>query len=131
MSIILYDELKFDIYWKSRIEKPRRLIGAINSLGTSQCSMSANSKQSAYTGMISAVTTWGVEIGWRGQKEWEKAIIKLQYQALRKATGTVLGSRASKVDKIIVVESVPTLMVSTQARLIAKSMEDPTKVGDL
>ena len=81
--------------------------------------------------MIIAVATWGVEIGQRGQKDWEKAIIKLQYQALRKATCVVLGSRVLKVDKIAGVELVHTFIVLTQARFIAKLIRDSTKVRDL
>ena len=57
LGIILDDELEFDIYWKSRIEKARRLMGAINGLETSQWGMSSNSWRSAYTGMIRAVAT--------------------------------------------------------------------------
>ena len=58
-------------------------------------------------------------------------MIKFQYQALRKATSTALGARASKVDKIVVVESIPMFMVSTQALFITKSIGHLIKVGDL
>ena len=48
--------------------------------------------------MIRSIAMWGAELGWRGQKNWEKEFSRLQYQALRKATGAVLGMAAEKVN---------------------------------
>ena len=33
-------------------------------------------------GMIRSIATWGAELGWRGQKAWEKNFGQLQYQEI-------------------------------------------------
>ena len=74
--------------------------------------MSVNSWRLAYTGMMRTIATWGAEIGWRGQVEWKEAMRKLQYAALRKCTGAVMGARKESVDEIAAVESVETFLTS-------------------
>ena len=56
--------------------------------------------------MIRTVALWGAEIGWRGQRDFEKELQKLQYQALRKATRVVSRVGAKTVNKIAGVEDV-------------------------
>ena len=56
---------------------------------------------------------------------------RLQYQALRKATGTVQGTSAEKVNQIAGVESVDIHMDNNQVRFVARCVEDPTKLGDM
>ena len=34
--------------------------------------------------MVHAVASWGVEIGWRGQKEWRHKMTMLQNAAMQK-----------------------------------------------
>ena len=81
--------------------------------------------------MIRSIATWGAELGWRGQKAWEKEFSQLQYQALLKATGTVQGTSAEKVNQIAGVESVDIHMNNNQVRFVARCVEDPTKLGDI
>src|SRR6266576_305442 len=81
--------------------------------------------------MIRVVALWGAELGWRGQREWRKQFERLQYQALRKCTGAVLGANISKVNAIAGVEDVDTILDSTQARYMARCMSDPTTTKDL
>ena len=59
--------------------------------------MSGHSWKIAYQSMTKAVATWGAEIGWKGQEVWAEAVNKLQYQALRKATGAVVGASMEMV----------------------------------
>ena len=87
--------------------------------------------EKAYAGMIRPIATWGAELGWRGQKAWEKDFSRLQYQALRKATGEVQGTSAEKVNKIAGVESADIHMDNNQVRFVARCVEDPTKVRDM
>ena len=56
---------------------------------------------------------------------------RLQYAALRKCTGAVMGARKESVDKIAAVESVETFLTSMQDRFIARAIGDPRGVGDL
>ena len=84
----------------------------------------------AYEGMIRSIATWGAELGWRGQKAWEKEFCRLQYQALRKATGAVQGTAADKVNQMAGVEDVHTHMDNNQVRFVARSVEGPSKLGD-
>ena len=58
-------------------------------------------------------------------------MLRFQYQALKKATGAVQGSSIEKVDKITGVEDVDTTMKSAQTRFVARSIADPTGVGDI
>src|SRR4029077_3195003 len=83
LGIILDEDLEFDVYWKQRIEKARKMLGALNGIGNFQWGISTNSWRSAYTGMIWTIASWGAEIGWRGQKEWRNEMCRLQYAALR------------------------------------------------
>ena len=54
--------------------------------------------------MIRTVATWGVELGWRGQKSWEEELQRLQYDFLRRCVGAVKGASKEKVLKIAGVE---------------------------
>ena len=56
---------------------------------------------------------------------------RLQYQALKKATGAVQGSSIEKVDKIAGVEDVDIIMKSAQTRFVARSIANSTGVGDI
>ena len=51
-------------------------------------------------GIIWSIAMWEVELGWRGQSDWEREFGRLQYQALRKATGAVRGTSAEKVNRM-------------------------------
>ena len=70
-------------------------------------------------------------MGWRGQKTWEKEFARLQYQALRKATGAVQGTAIDKVNRMAGVENVATHLDNNQVRFVAQCVEDPTKLGDI
>ena len=81
--------------------------------------------------MIRTVALWGAELGWKGQKDWKRGMERLQYQALKKSMGAVQGSSMEKVNKIPGVEEVDTIMRASQARFVARSMADPSGVGDM
>ena len=81
--------------------------------------------------MIRSIATWGAELGSRGQKAWEKESSRLQYQALRKAAGTVQGTSAGRVNQIAEVESVDIHMDNNQVRFVARCVEDPINLGDM
>ena len=131
MGIILDESLMFKPHWKYRIDKAKKLLGKCNGIGNSQWGISPSSWRQLNMGMIRVVALWGSELGWRGQKEWEEEMNKLQYQALRKCTGAVKGARREVVSQIAGVESPRMVMDAAQARLMAKVMRDPTAVGDL
>ena len=56
---------------------------------------------------------------------------RLQYQALRKCTGAIMGSNKEKVNKIAGVEPVKMIMDQAQARFVIRSMRNPAGTGDL
>ena len=93
LGVILEEDLDFGPHWEYRIRKARSLLGALEGVGSSRWGMSRLSWRQAYTGMIRSVASWGIEVGWRGQKEWRVEMEKLQYAALRKCTGAVVGAR--------------------------------------
>ena len=80
--------------------------------------------------MIRSIATWGAELGWRGQTAWEREFSRLQYQALRKATGAVQGTASDQVNQMARVEDVPTHL-DNQVRFVARQVEDPSKLGDI
>ena len=43
-------------------------------MGGAQWGMYQEGWKQAYEGMVRSIATWGVELGWRGQKAWEKRI---------------------------------------------------------
>ena len=83
LGVIFDGSLDFDIHWKSRLSKARKALGALSGVGESQWGMCPGGWKEAYEGMIRCIATWGGELGWRGQKSWEKEFGRLQYQALR------------------------------------------------
>ena len=70
LGVILDDRLDFKEHWRYRIGKARSLLGALGGVGNSKWGMSPVSWRVAYMGMVCPVASWGLEIGWRGQKEW-------------------------------------------------------------
>ena len=86
MGVIFDDSLDFDMHWKSRLAKARKALGALSGVGASQWGMCPGWWKKAYEGMIRSIATWRAELG---QKNWEKELSRLQYQALRKATDAV------------------------------------------
>ena len=73
----------------------------------------------------------GAELGWGGQKAWEKEFSRLQYQARWKATGAVQGMSAEKVNQMTGVEDILMHLDNNQARFIVRQVEDPSKLGDI
>ena len=118
------------MYWKARIEKARKMLGALNGIGNSQWGISPLSWRSAYTGMIRTIATWGAEIEWRGQMAWTKEMARLQYASLRKATGAVLGSRMTTVERIAGVEPIEVHLDALQARFAGRGIADPSIIGE-
>ena len=129
LGVLLDDELDFGPHWEYRIGKARKLLGAIDGVGNSAWGMSPLTWRQAYTGMIRAVAAWGVEIGWQGQREWREMMGKLQYQALRKCTGAVVGAEKVLVRQIAAVEDVETFSEAAQGRFLARAISDPGRAG--
>ena len=55
---------------------------------------------------------------------------KLQYMALRKATGAVTGARMESVSRVASVESVGTCLNPMQCRFMARAIGDPRRIGE-
>jgi len=81
--------------------------------------------------MIRAIALWGSELGWRGQRDWEKEFEQLQYQALKRCVNATHGSKIELVSQIAGVESPRMALDAAQARLMGKIMRDTTALGDL
>ena len=127
--MILDEDLDFGPHWEYRIGKARSLLGALEGVGSSKWGMSPLSWRQAYTGMVRSVASWGIEVGWRGQREWRELMEKLQYAALRKCTGAVVGARKEYVRKIAAVEGVETFARAAAGRFLARTMCDPCRAG--
>ena len=74
---------------------------------------------------------WSVELGWKGHKDWKREMERLQYQTLKKSTEAVQGSSMEKVNRIVGVEEVDTIMRASQARFVARSIADPSGVENM
>jgi len=107
------------------------MLAQFNGLGNFQWGISASSWRQIYTGMIRAIVLWGSELGWRGQRDWEKDFKQLQYQALKKYVNVIHGSKIELVSQIAGVESPRMVLDAVQARLMGKIMWDTTALGDL
>ena len=81
--------------------------------------------------MVRVVALSGAELGWRGQKECRKQFKRLQYQALRKCTGAVLGASKEKVNAIAGIEDVETILDAGQQRYIARCIVDLSTMEDI
>jgi len=125
------ESLTFKEHWKARIKKAQAMLAQFNGLGNSQWGISATSWRQIYMRMIRAIPLWGSELGWRGQRGWEKEFEQLQYQALKKCVNTTHGSKTELVSQIAGVESPRKALDAAQARLMGKIMRDTTALGDL
>lgn len=107
------------------------MLGRCKGIGNSQWGISPTSWRNLYTGMIRAIALWGAELGWRGQRDWEREFEQLQFHALMKCTGATRGSRKELVSQIAGMESPAMTMDAAQSRLMGKILRDPTTLGDL
>ena len=55
LGVIFDDSLDFDIYWKSRLMKARKALGALNGVGGAQWGMCLGGWKRAYEGMIRTI----------------------------------------------------------------------------
>ena len=129
LGVILDDSLDFKQHWRHRIGKARSLLGVLSGVGNSKWGMSTVSCRAAYTGMVCAVASWGMEIGWRGQREWRHEMTLLQNTALRKTLGAVKGSSGRKPNAITAVEDVETFARAASGRFLARTLCDPPRAG--
>ena len=129
LGVILDNELDFGQHWEYRIQKARSLIGALDGVGSCRWGMSPLSWRQAYTGMIQSVALWGLEVGWRGQRGWREMMERLQYGALQKCTGPVVGARRESVRKVAAIESVQLFVRTTTGRYLARLMCDSSRAG--
>ena len=129
LEVILDDRLDFKEAWRHQIGKAHSLVGALGGVGNSRWGMSLVSWRAAYTGMIRAVASLGVEIGWRGQREWRHEITLLQNAAMRKSLCAVKGSPGRKASAIAAVEEVKTFAKAATERFLARTLRDPLRAG--
>ena len=129
LGVDLDDRLDFKEHWRHRIGKARSLLGALGGVGNSKWGMSPVSWRAAYTGMVRAVASWGVEIGWQGQKDWRHEMTLLQNVAMRKTLGAVKGSSGRKANTIAAVEDVETFARAAAGRFLAHTICDPSRAG--
>ena len=129
LGVILDDRFNLKEYWRHPIGKARSLLGAISGVGNLKWGMSPVSWRAASTGMVRAVASWGVEIRWRGQKEWRHEMTLLQNVAMRKTLGAVKGSSRRKAGAIAAVEDVETFARAATGRFLAGTLCDPPRAG--
>ena len=129
MGVILDDRLDFEEQWRHRIGKARSHLGYLGGVGKSKWGMSPVSWRAAYTGMVCTVASWGVEMGWQGQKEWRPEMTLLQNAAMRKALGAVTGSSRRKANAIAAVEDVETFAKAATGRFLTRTLCDPPRAG--
>ena len=79
--------------------------------------------------MVRAVASWGVEIRWRGQREWRHEMTLLQNAAVRKTLGAVKRSSGRKANAIATVEDVETFARAASGRFLARTLCDPLRAG--
>ena len=69
LGVVLDEDLTFTPHWEYQVSRARRLLGALKGVGGSVWGLSPNARHEAYTGMVRVVASWGVEVGWRGERE--------------------------------------------------------------
>jgi len=69
LEIIMNESLTFREHWKARIQKVRNMLGKCKGIENSEWGISPTSWRNLYTGMIRASALWGVELGWRSQRD--------------------------------------------------------------
>ena len=129
LGVILDEDLDFGQHWQYWIWNARSFLGALDGVGSSNWGMSPLSWRQAYTWIIRSVALWGIEVGWRGQKEWREEMEKLQYAALRKCTGAVAGARMEYVQKVAAVESIEMFVRASSGHFMARTMCNPSRAG--
>ena len=82
-------------------------------------------------GMIRAVALWGVDLGWRGQRDWEEGFQKLQFLALKKCVNVRHESKWKLVNQIAGVKIPRMAQDAAQARVMGKLMRNPSYMNDL
>ena len=129
LGVILDDRLDLKKHWRHQIGKARSLLGALSGVGNSKWGMSPVSWRAAYTGMVRAVVSWGVQIRWRGQKEWRHEMSVMQKVAMRKTLRAVKGTSGKKASAIAAVEDVETFARAATGRFLAHTLCDPPRAG--
>lgn len=84
LGVIPDEGIELAEHWRYRIGKAQSLLEALGGVGNSTWGMNLVSWSAAYTGMIRRVTSWGAEIGWRGQKESKQEMTLLPNVTLHK-----------------------------------------------
>lgn len=119
LGVIFEDCLDFKEHWQNRIGKARPLLGALGGVGNSRRGMNAVNWRATYTGMVRAIASRGIEIDWRGQKQWKREMTLLQSTALRKTLGIVNDSSGRKVNAMAAVDDVETFARAASGRFPA------------
>ena len=129
VGVILDDRLDFKQHWRHRIGKARSLLWALSGVGNSKWGMGPVSWRAAYTGMVRAMASWGLQIGWWGQKEWRQELTLLQNAAMWKTLGAVKGSSRRNANAIAAVEDVETFAKAATGRFLTRTLCDPPPTG--
>jgi len=72
VGIIMDESLTFKEHWEARIQKSRNMLRRCKGIDNSQWGISPTSWRNLYTDMIIAIALWGADLGWRGQRDWER-----------------------------------------------------------
>ena len=129
LGVILDDRLYFKEHWQHRTRKACSLLGALGGVSNSKWGMSPVSWRVAYTGMIRAVASCGVEIGWRCQREWRHVMTLLQNAAMQKTLSTVKGSSRWKVNAIAALVDIEMFVKAANGRFFACTRCEPSRAG--
>ena len=79
--------------------------------------------------MTRSVASLGIEVGWRGQREWRVEMEKLQYAGCRKCTGAVVGARKEYVRKVAAVDSVEMYARASAGHFLTRTMSNLSRAG--
>ena len=123
------DRLDFKEHWHHWIGKACSLLEALGGVGNSKWGMSPVSWRAAYTGMVYAVVSWSVEIGWWVQREWRHEMTLLQNAAMWKTLSAVKGTSGRKANAIAAVEDVETFARAATGRFLARTLSNPPRAS--
>ena len=127
--VTLDERLDFKEHWRHRSGKARSLLRALGGVGNSKWAMSPVSWRAAHTGMVCPIASWGVEIGWWGQREWRQQMTLLQNAAMWKSLGPGKGISGRKANATAAVEDVETFAIAAARRFLPRTLYDTPRAG--
>lgn len=78
------------------------------------------------------MASWGVEVRWRAQKEWQEEMVKLQNAVMSKVLGATKGSMGRKTATIGAVEDIETFARAARGHFLARTIcvPDRARIGE-